>query len=213
MTPATTASPPLRRRAGWLAMTVSATLIALIAAPYLTLDPDTFLAEQRAVYTAHRPALALHVGGAVVALLAGPWQFLPRLRARRPRLHRWTGRVYVLTATATGLGGLLLVPVGLYPPVAPAGFAALAVLTLVSTAAAVRAIRRGDPARHRIWMTRSYALIFTGVTFRLWLMALTAAGVGFQQAYVTGAWAGWALNLLVAERLTAPLRGAVGVRP
>ena len=51
---------------------------------------------------------------------------------------------------------------GLYPPVAPAGFAALAVLTPVSTAAALVAIRRGDPVRHRIWMTRSYALIFTG---------------------------------------------------
>ncbi len=106
----------------------------------------------------------------------------------------------------------LLVPVVLYPPVAPAGFAALAVLTLVSTAAAFVAIRRGDPVRHRIWMTRSYALIFTGVSFRLRLMAFTAAGVSFQQAYVTGAWAGRVLNLLVAERLTAPLRGAVVVR-
>ena len=26
-----------------------------------------------------------------IALLAGPFQFLPGLRARRPRLHRWTG--------------------------------------------------------------------------------------------------------------------------
>lgn len=50
------------------------------------------------------------------------------------------------------------------------------------------------------------------MTFRLWLTAFTAAGSSFQQAYVTGAWAGWVLNLLVAERLTAPLRGAVVVR-
>ncbi|WP_431676566.1 DUF2306 domain-containing protein [Kitasatospora sp. KL5] len=141
------------------------------------------------------------MGGAVTALLLGPWQFLPRLRARRPALHRWTGRVYVPAAAATGVGGLLLVPVGLYPPFAPAGFAVLAVLTLVSTGAAVVAVLRGRVALHRTWMVRSYALVFTGVTFRLWLAVLTGAGVSFEHAYVPGAWIGWLLNLLVAERL------------
>ncbi|MFF2040768.1 DUF2306 domain-containing protein [Kitasatospora sp. NPDC058170] len=202
----TSTGVPRRRRAGWLAVTVSATAIALLAAPYLTLDPDTFLEDQRATYQAHLPALVLHIGGAVTALLLGPWQFLPRLRTRLPALHRWTGRVYLPAAAATGVGGLLLVPVGLYPPLAPAGFAVLAVLTLVSTVTAFAVIRRGEVARHRIWMVRSYALIFTGVTFRLWLIVLTGAGVSFQLAYVTGAWSGWVLNLLVAERLVARLR-------
>ncbi|WP_431676565.1 hypothetical protein [Kitasatospora sp. KL5] len=46
----TSAGRSLRGRAGWLTMTVLATGVALVSAPYLTLDPDTFLAEQRAAY-------------------------------------------------------------------------------------------------------------------------------------------------------------------
>ncbi|WP_405019826.1 DUF2306 domain-containing protein [Kitasatospora sp. NBC_00070] len=196
-------SAALLRRSGWLTVTFLATAIALLSARYLTLDPETFLPEQRATYLAHLVPLTLHVGGAVTALLLGPWQFLPRLRARRPAVHRFVGRVYLLGALATAVGGLLLVPNGLYPPIAPAGFAGLAVAVLVTTGAAFGAIRCGRVAGHRVWMIRSYALVFTGVTFRLWLMAGAAAGVPFEQAYTSGAWSAWLVNLLVAEHLIA----------
>ncbi|MFG2825334.1 DUF2306 domain-containing protein [Kitasatospora sp. NPDC048365] len=195
-----------RSRAGWLTVTVLALAVAALSARYLTLDPETFLPEQRAVYLAHLVPLALHVGGAVGALVLGPWQFLPRLRARRPLLHRLTGRLYALCAVATAVGGLLLAPSGLYPPLAPLGFAVLAVLVLVTTVAAVVTARRRDLVRHRVWATRSYALIFTGVTFRLWLVLLGAAGLPFGPVYVTGAWASWLIDLVVAERLIATFR-------
>ncbi|MDQ0306049.1 putative membrane protein [Kitasatospora herbaricolor] len=194
------------RRAGWIAITASATAIALLSARYFTLDPDSFLPEQRATYLAELAPLMLHVGGGVVALVLGPWQFPPRLRTRRPALHRLIGRVYLAAALATAVGGLLLVPKGLFGPVAPLGFAALAVLLLVATVAAFVSIRRGAVTRHRIWMVRSYALIFTGVTFRLWISGFSAAGVPFGQAYESGAWAGWLLNLLVAEHVIARIR-------
>ncbi|WP_457031907.1 DUF2306 domain-containing protein [Kitasatospora sp. P5_F3] len=194
-------SAALLRRSGWLTVTFLATAIALLSARYLTLDPETFLPEQRATYLASLAPLTLHVGGAVLALLLGPWQFLPRLRARRPAVHRFVGRVYLVSALATAVGGLLLVPKGLFGPVAPAGFAALGVAVLLTTGAAFGSIRRGRVARHQVWMIRSYALIFTGVTFRLWLTVGAAAGVPFEQAYTSGAWSAWLINLLVAERL------------
>ncbi|WP_199881272.1 DUF2306 domain-containing protein [Streptomyces sp. CB03911] len=194
------------RRAGWIAITASATAIALLSARYFTLDPDSFLPEQRVTYLANLAPLMLHVGGGVVALVLGPWQFPPRLRARRPALHRLVGRVYLAAALATAVGGLLLVPKGLFGPIAPLGFAALAVLLLVATVAAFVSIRRGAVERHRIWMVRSYALIFTGVTFRLWISGFSAAGVPFGQAYGSGAWAAWLLNLLVAEHVVARIR-------
>ncbi|GJF28886.1 hypothetical protein KNE206_15860 [Kitasatospora sp. NE20-6] len=194
------------RRTGWVTITLLATLIALLSARYLTLDPETFLPEQRATYLAHLAPLTLHVGGGVVALVLGPWQFVPRLRIRHPAVHRFVGRVYVLGALATGVGGLLLVPTGLAGPVGPLGFAALAVLLLAATTAGFVTIRRGAVVRHRIWMIRSYALIFTGVTFRLWLSVLSGAGLPFDQVYGSGAWTSWLVNLLVAERLIARIR-------
>ncbi|MFF3595369.1 DUF2306 domain-containing protein [Kitasatospora indigofera] len=198
------------RRAGWIAVTASATAIGLLSARYFTLDPDSFLPEQRVTYLANLAPLILHVGGGVVALVLGPWQFPQRLRTRGPAVHRLIGRVYLAAALATAVGGLLLVPKGLFGPIAPLGFAALAVLLLVATVAAFVSIRRGAVARHQIWMIRSYALIFTGVTFRLWISGFSAVGVPFGQAYGSGAWGAWLLNLLVAEHLVARLRPAAG---
>ncbi|MFE1317902.1 DUF2306 domain-containing protein [Kitasatospora phosalacinea] len=189
------------QRAGRIAVPTLALLVAAVSARYFTLDPDTFLEDQRTVYLAHLAPLLLHVGGGVVALSLGPLQFLPGLRARRPALHRWTGRTYVLATAALGVGGLLIAPHGLYPPFSPLGFVLLDVLTLTTTALGVQHARRGRTAAHRRWMVRSYALMFTAVTFRLWLFLLTPTGLPASVVYTSGAWASWIVNLAVAERL------------
>ncbi|MEV6972335.1 DUF2306 domain-containing protein [Kitasatospora sp. NPDC093806] len=195
------------RRAGWLTVTVLAVLTALLTGRYLTLDPEVFLDEQRAVYLANRIPLVLHVGGGVLAILLGPWQFLPRLRSRRPALHRVTGRIYLAAVFVTGVGGLLLAPKGLVGPVAPIGFGTLAVLLLLSSTLAWTTARRGDHVRHRAWATRSFALIMAAATLRIWLPSMAAAGVPFEQAYATAAWTCWLINLVVAEHLLARIPG------
>ena len=79
-------------RVGAVAMTVLAVGVALHALRFLgapfsvwpAIDPDIrHVVEQWPVR-----ALA-HMLVAPVALFLGPFQFLPNLRARRPRLHRW----------------------------------------------------------------------------------------------------------------------------
>jgi hypothetical protein len=45
-----------------------------------------------------------------IALFAGAFQFLPKLRAPRPRLHRWTGRVYMIASLISGVGALATAP-------------------------------------------------------------------------------------------------------
>ena len=118
------------------------------------------------------------------------------------------GRVYVLAVLATGVGGLLLAPTTHTGRLAGLAFALLALGTLASTAMAFVAIRRRQIARHREWMTRSYAFIFTGVSFRLWVLLLSVLGVGFDTAYVVGAWIAWPINLAVAELLLRRRRRA-----
>jgi hypothetical protein len=81
------------------------------------------------------------------------------------------------------------------------------VLLLTTSAMAYGSVRRRQVARHRAWMTRSYALIFTAVTFRLWISVLPALGpLCFTQAYASGAWTSWMINLVVAELLIARTR-------
>lgn len=51
---------------------------------------------------------AVHVLLAVVVTLGGLMQLVPAIRAKAPALHRWTGRVFFVTAFVMALGGLWL---------------------------------------------------------------------------------------------------------
>jgi hypothetical protein len=108
-----------------------------------------------------------HMIVAPVALLTGPWQFIPQLRARWPRLHRWTGRLYVVACVVAGVAALATAPFASGGPVAGLGFGTLAVLWLWTTISGWRAAVNRKFEQHRIWMRFSYAMTFGAVTLRL----------------------------------------------
>ncbi len=51
-------------------------------------------------------AVVLHVGSAVVIMLAGAVQLIPGIRNRFPVFHRWNGRIYMLMAVSLSIAGL-----------------------------------------------------------------------------------------------------------
>jgi hypothetical protein len=108
-----------------------------------------------------------HAIVAPFALLLGPFQFFPGLRSRRPTLHRWSGRLYVLAVIVGGTAALFTTPFASGGPVAGIGFAALAIAWLGTTIAAWRAAVARQFVRHRVLMRFSYALTFAAVTLRL----------------------------------------------
>jgi uncharacterized membrane protein len=158
----------------------------------------------------HRPWLDVHVVGAASALLVGPLQFLPRLRARRRTLHRWLGRTYVAGCLIGGVGGLVMAFGTTAGPIAGVGFGSLAIVWLVTTGQAWRSAvaRRFDD--HRAWMIRSFALTFGAVTLRLYLPIFPLFGLSFVDAYRVTSYLAWIPNLIVAELY---LRGAFARRP
>jgi hypothetical protein len=108
-----------------------------------------------------------HMLIAPIALLLGPWQFFPRLRAKYPKFHRWSGRVYVVACIVAGFGALATAPYASGGPVAGLGFGILAVSWIGTTFAGYRAAvtRRFD--LHRVLMRFSYAMTFGAVMLRL----------------------------------------------
>jgi uncharacterized membrane protein len=150
---------------------------------------------------------AFHVLGGGIALTIGALQFNASLRAHRPALHRWLGRVYLIAVLIGASGGLALAPYADGGLVARCGFGLLAVLWLISGSAAYRAIRRGDVSHHRQWMMRNFALTFAAVTLRIY-MGLLIGGFGFDfaAAYATVAWISWVPNLLLVEWWLLPGR-------
>ena len=184
----------------WTVMFLLVLLTTLIVSRYLSLDPGVFFPEQRAVYLAHLAILMMHIIGSMLALLIGPFQFLPGIRKGRwLKVHRWLGGTYLLSVLVGGLGGLYMATLSYGGIISHLGFGALACLWLYTGYRAYRHIRNKEVEQHRQWMTRNYALTFAGVMLRIYVPLSGAAGIDFLTAYIAIAWLCWVPNLLVAE--------------
>lgn len=192
----------LAKKIGWTSMLVLSLFIVLVSSRYFSLNPDVFFSEQMLVYMAHRFGLILHISGAMLALLIGPLQFLPRLRRGRfLKLHRWLGRIYLLGILLGGLGGLYMAFFAFGGIVAKLGFASLSLLWLGSGYAAYSLIRKGNIEAHKAWMIRNFALTFAAVTLRLWIPLFMMLGLEFRTSYIIISWLCWVPNLIFAEWL------------
>ena len=166
--------------------------------------------DMKPAYEARAGAILLHVFSAVVALALGAFQFNQALRARRPKLHRVMGRLYLgIGVLVGGLSGLYLAAGAFGGPVARLGFASLALAWLYTGWKAYSAIRAGDVASHRTWMLRNFALTTAAVTLRIYMPFSMLAGIPFELAYPAIAWLCWVPNLLAALLITA--KGRAGL--
>lgn len=151
-------------------------------------------------------ALFLHVALAVAIIVGGLAQLLPALRARAPRVHRWTGRAYVALAVLSSLAGTLMLltrgTVG--GPVMHAGMLFDAVLILVFAFLAVREARARRFDSHRRWALRLFMVVSAVWFFRIGLMAwlmLNGGPVGFDPVTFRGPF----LNVLAFAQYLLPL--------
>ena len=140
--------PTTARRTVWgvttaLSLLVGAYAVALVASGF-DLVPDDVAANSFLAPL----GLRLHIVGAGIALVLGPWQFVRGLRQRVPRVHRVTGRLYVAGVLVGGVAGGAIALGTTGGPVAGFGFLALAVAWVGTTAVALAqdpAARRGRP--------------------------------------------------------------------
>lgn len=178
---------------------ITSVIIALVSLRILVLGMEVGYPELMHHFPDRVTLFWGHVIGASLALLIMPFQFWKGLRARRPGLHRWMGRVYAISILVGGLSGALLAPYAATGAVAAWGFFFLAVFWLVTTTQAVLLARQRRFADHRRWMIRSAGLTFAAVTLRIWLPASIIAEIPFETAYPYIAWLCWVPNLLLVE--------------
>ncbi|WFU82333.1 DUF2306 domain-containing protein [Bradyrhizobium sp. CIAT3101] len=161
-----------------------------------------------------------HMLIAPVALLLGPLQFVPRLRARHPTLHRYSGRVYVLACVLAGAGALATTPFASGGEVAGLGFGILAVLWIGTTVAAWVSAVRARFEWHRILMRFSYAMTFGAVVLRLQIPIGYALGYSsYSSMSPILSFTSWLPNVLIValystlEARRHPPRSASASRP
>ena len=181
----------------WALMALLATSVGLISLRY-ALPKVPFPAGLPNFQLRHKWLIA-HAIFASIALLTGPWQFLPLIRQRWFLLHRWIGRIY---CGAVLLGWLASLPISAHAQagaISSAGFLTLGFLWISCTAAGYFTIRSGKVIAHRRWMIRSFALTAAAITLRIYLPLLPLTGLSFSTSYRIIAWACWLPNLLFAE--------------
>lgn len=201
---------------------VAVVFAAVLTFPYLTLDIGTSRVDVSG--TLHYGVLVAHIFTATVALVLGPLQFMPRVRARR-KLHRALGRTYLLAGVLPS--ALAAIPVAVWSGSAltRTGLITASVLWLITGGLAFRGARRHDFDAHRAWMTRNYALTFLAVTSRVLVPLLLLAQIPFgggdpasigeraPSMIPVGQTLGWIVNLLVAEIVIRRGRAANRLAP
>ncbi|WP_433179438.1 DUF2306 domain-containing protein [Actinoallomurus sp. CA-150999] len=210
MTARPTAAIPRKARKVWLMFIVATVFGAVLVSPYLLLDIGNSRLDVSG--EAHYAVLVTHIFTAFIALVLGPLQFVPAIRARR-RIHRTIGRLYLLAGVLPS--AIAAVPVALLSGrlVTQIGLTIPAVLWVITGALAYRAARRHDYTRHQNWMMRNYALTFLAVTSRILVPLLLIAQIPFTTTgfgsigdkapsmIPIGQALGWIVNLIAAESL------------
>ncbi len=177
--------------------------VALVSMRYWSFETIDFLqmkTEEVLSNQLFRISFYGHVIFGPLALMSGPFQFLPKFRAKRMQLHRLIGKVYIIAVLFSGLAGLgaaQWTPGGEFTQL---GFSLLALSWLYTTTKAYLSIRNLDIDAHQQWMLRSYALTLAAVTLRIYLPLLQGPiGLSFIEAYQVVGWMCWIPNLIVIE--------------
>jgi hypothetical protein len=157
-------------------------------------------ADAYSIFWSRREWLWVHLAGGTLAVLLGALQFLTPLRNAWPRIHRWTGRLYLLAMLVASLGVAALIATS------PAGFglrlafAAMGLAWLFTGTMGFIAIRRKRLQIHRRWMVRNYIITFAFVTFRAMLMIPGVMALAPPAVIIpTLLWLSWVVPILAYE--------------
>ncbi|MEO6689964.1 MAG: DUF2306 domain-containing protein [Dokdonella sp.] len=152
------------------------------------------------IFWPRRGWLWTHLAGGVVTLALGPFQFIARLRAAYPRIHRWTGRTYLMAMCVASVGAVGLIattPGGIALQVE---FSATGIAWLFTASMGFIAIRRKLPQVHRRWMVRNYIITLAFVTFRAVIMIPGVMQIAAPSVLIPALlWSSWLVPLLLYQ--------------
>ena len=156
--------------------------------------------------TAGNAGVAMHLAFAAMIMIGGGLQLITGVRRLFPRLHRWNGRGYLLSAGAMSLGGLVMTWTGRSPGDLPQHLAISlnAVLILLCASLVLRHALARRFTTHRRWALRLYLLVSGVWFFRLGLsfwIVINHGPVGFDPQTFTGP----ALNIIAFAQYLLPL--------
>ncbi|WP_221391771.1 DUF2306 domain-containing protein [Dyadobacter sp. NIV53] len=158
--------------------------------------------------TAATSGIGLHFATGGIILLLGSIQLLDSVRVRYPAVHRWIGRIYIISSIFAAVGGLLFIILkgtigGLVMDI---GFSLYGILMFIAAIETYRHAVAGRLDKHRAWALRLFALAIGSWLYRMdygfWILLMDGLG---HERHFTGpfdylmAFFFYIPNLLVAE--------------
>jgi uncharacterized membrane protein len=169
------------------------------ASPFVGVPEDQAPLQPHEGFPAYYPLLSAHIAGGTVAMLTMVLQVWPWLRVHHPRIHRVSGRLYVISAVVSSC--LALAIVWFAPTPGKVGALCLDITWLVTTVAAYRAVRRRDFEKHRRYMLYSFAVAANNMWAAYSAMVIQALVIPIDPVIFqeSARWVPWVGNLMLVQ--------------
>jgi hypothetical protein len=152
-------------------------------------------------FARHRTLTLLHIVPASLFFCLAPLQFLPGIRQRYIRWHRWSGRLLLILGGVIGASALVMsYTMAIGGVNETAATTLFDILFLIFLGLGFRSIRQRRIADHRAWMIRAFGVALGVATTRPIVGAFFATGkLSPHEFFGTAFWLGFTLTLLGAE--------------
>lgn len=152
-------------------------------------------------FDSHPALMFVHIVPGALFMILGPLQFAGSLRRRRPKFHRWSGRVFVLLGMIIGFSALAMSftsSIGGANETAATVF--FATFFLIALSKGFVHVRNRRFALHREWMIRAFAIGLAIATIRPIVGAFFAARrLSPHEFFGIAFWLGFTAHLIAAE--------------
>lgn len=181
-------------------------LLILLSLPYVHFEANVdFLKTKQLIYhiDVWRWSFYIHVFTSPLVILSGLLQFSPTLIRKAPKVHRISGKIYLIVLifiTGPAAFVMSLYANGSYP--AQVSFTLLSILWVCFGLAGYWFIRKKNYLQHSNFLLRSYALTLSAVTLRLYAYLFDAFNIdtgGPVETYILLSYLSWIPNLLFVE--------------
>lgn len=113
--------------------------------------------------------IGMHFFAGGIILLLGSIQLVDRVRLKYPAVHRWIGRLYLVSSLLASIGGLAFIAMRgtVGGTMMDIGFSLYGILMLLATVLTYRYAVTGQFERHYAWALRLYALAIGSWLYRM----------------------------------------------
>jgi len=149
----------------------------------------------------HPVLLFVHIIPGTLFMILAPLQFVPKIRSRYLKFHRYSGRLLVVFGLTIGVTALFMsfkmAIGGVNETTATVVFASIFLFSLIKS---FYHILRSEVALHREWMIRMFAIGFAIATVRPIVgMFFALSRLSPHEFFGIAFWLGFTIHLLAAE--------------